>query len=161
MHVLVDLTEADLLARMRNFEDHFVERKVVKDDKDWKKTAVAFANSAPVGLPAILYIGVRDDGTIEVPQKNLDEAQKKFNAMMQKVFPQDAESLLQSARTLISVMQEMLPAEQRTAEDKKKPDEVNELMQEVWKWDVYKCGPDDLVPLADYLDHLAKRIVSA
>src|SRR5215467_1975593 len=86
-HMLVDLSEADLLAKLKNFEDHFVERKVVKDDKDWKKTAVAFANSAPVGLPAVLYIGARDNGDIETPQKNLDEAQKKFNVMMEKVYP--------------------------------------------------------------------------
>ena len=62
MKITVELNEADLLARMRNFEDHLVERKVVKDEKDWKKTAVAFANSVPVGLPAVLYIGVRDTG---------------------------------------------------------------------------------------------------
>jgi hypothetical protein len=86
-HVTVDLSEADLLARMKNFEDHFVERKVVSDEKDWKKTAVAFANSAPVGIPAVLYIGVKDSGEIETPQKDLDEAQKRFNTRMQKVYP--------------------------------------------------------------------------
>jgi predicted HTH transcriptional regulator len=90
--VVVDLNEADLLAKLKNFEDHFVERKVVKDDKDWKKTAVAFANSAPVGLPAVLYIGVRDNGEIEAPQRNLDDAQKKFNAMMEKVIPESLSS---------------------------------------------------------------------
>ena len=86
-HVTVDLSEADLLARMKNFEDHLVERKVVSDEKDWKKTAVAFANSAPVGVPAVLYIGVKDSGEIETPQKDLDEAQKRFNTRMQKVYP--------------------------------------------------------------------------
>jgi hypothetical protein len=85
--VIVELNEVDLVARLKNFEDHFVERKVVKDDKDWKKTAVAFANSAPVGLPAVLYIGVRDNGEIEAPQRDLDAAQKKFNTMMEKVYP--------------------------------------------------------------------------
>lgn len=49
-HPIVNVNDADLLAKMRNYEDHYVERKVVKDDKDWKKTAVGFANSAPVGL---------------------------------------------------------------------------------------------------------------
>jgi predicted HTH transcriptional regulator len=86
-HVTVDLTEADLLARMKNFEDHLVERKTVKDEKDWKKTAVAFANSVPVGLPAVLYIGAKNNGEIETPQANLDEIQKKFNAQMQRVYP--------------------------------------------------------------------------
>lgn len=85
--MIVQLSDADLLARMRNFEDHFVERKVVRDERDWKKTAVAFANSAPTGLPAVLYIGVRDNGQIETPQPNLDDLQKKFNAKMQSVYP--------------------------------------------------------------------------
>src|SRR6266478_8926655 len=90
MQITVDFTEADLLARMRNFEDHLVERKVSKDEKDWKKTAVAFANSAPIGLPAVLYIGVRNNGEIETPQRDLDEVQKKFNAQMERVYPRIA-----------------------------------------------------------------------
>ena len=90
MTIKVELNEADLLARMRNFEDHLVERKVVKDERDWKKTAVAFANSVPVGLPAVLYIGVRDTGEIETPQHNLDEVEKKFNRHMEKVYPRFA-----------------------------------------------------------------------
>lgn len=86
-HLIVDLNEAELLARMKNFENHLVERKTVKDEKDWKKTAVAFANSVQVGLPAVLFIGVRDNGEIQTPQKNLDDVQKKFNTQMQKVYP--------------------------------------------------------------------------
>ena len=83
------LTEADLLGRMKNFEDHLVERKTVRDEKDWKKTAVAFANSVPVGLLAVLYIGVRNNGEIENPQANMDEIQKKFNQRIQRVYPQN------------------------------------------------------------------------
>ena len=79
MQIMVQISDADLLARMRNSEDHLVERKTIKDQKDWKKSVVAFANSAPVGLPAVLYIGVRDYGEIETPQPDLDEAQKKFD----------------------------------------------------------------------------------
>ena len=90
IQLITTQTDEDLLARMRNFEDHFVERKTVRDEKDWKKTAVAFANSAPVGLPAVLYIGVKDSGEIETPQPNLDEIQKKFNTQMQRVYPRIA-----------------------------------------------------------------------
>jgi len=89
-HLTVDLNDAELLARMKNFEDHLVERKTVRDDKDWKKTAVAFANSVPVGLPAVLFIGVRNNGEIENPQPNMDEVQKKFNTQMQRVYPRIA-----------------------------------------------------------------------
>jgi hypothetical protein len=87
MQTTVSLNDADLLSRMKNFEDHLVERKTISDQKDWKKTAVAFANSVPVGLPAVLYIGVRDNGEIETPQQNLDDAQKKFNKLMQDTYP--------------------------------------------------------------------------
>src|SRR4029077_13133980 len=90
MHITVDLNESDLLARMRNFEDHLVERKTIKDERDWRKTAVAFANSAPIGLPAVLYIGVRDSGEIETPQQDLEEVGKKFNRQMEKVYPRIA-----------------------------------------------------------------------
>jgi hypothetical protein len=90
MQIIVELNEPELLARMRNFEDHLVERKTVKDEKDWKKTAVAFANSVPIGLPAVLYIGVRDKGEIETPQQNLDDVEKKFNRQMEKVYPRIA-----------------------------------------------------------------------
>jgi hypothetical protein len=87
---MIDLNDVDLLARMRNFENHLVERKTVNDHKDWKKTAVAFANSVPVGLPAVLYIGVRNNGEIETPQRNLDDAQKRFNLQMDRVYPRIA-----------------------------------------------------------------------
>jgi len=86
----LELNEADLLARMRNFEDHLVERKTISDQRDWKKTAVAFANSTPLGLPAILFIGVKNSGEIETPQQDLDGAQKKFNKSMQDVYPRVA-----------------------------------------------------------------------
>lgn len=85
--MIVQLSDADLLARMKNFEDHLVERKTVADEGDWKKTVVAFANSAPAGVPAVLYIGVRNNGEIETPQKNLDDVQRKFNARMAGIYP--------------------------------------------------------------------------
>jgi hypothetical protein len=86
-HLTVDLSDAELLARMKNFEDHLVERKTIGDQKDWRKTVVAFANSAPVGLPAVLYIGVRDNGEIETSQHDLDSTQRTFNRLMQDVYP--------------------------------------------------------------------------
>jgi predicted HTH transcriptional regulator len=85
--MMVELSDADLIARMRNFEDQFVERKVCSDSKDWVKTVVAFANSAPVDYPCILYIGVRDTGEIEDKQANLDSVQKTLNRMLQDAYP--------------------------------------------------------------------------
>ena len=51
MQMTVSLSDADLLARLKNFKDHFVERKTSGDKRDWLKTVVAFANSAPNGYP--------------------------------------------------------------------------------------------------------------
>jgi hypothetical protein len=46
---MIEMSEANLPARLRNFEDQFVERKTVGDSRDWTKTVVGFANSAPKG----------------------------------------------------------------------------------------------------------------
>lgn len=82
------LSEAEILSRMKNFEDHFVERKTSGEKKrDWVKTVVAFANSAPIDYPCILFLGVRDDGEVEVPQINLDSLQKSFNQEMSNIYP--------------------------------------------------------------------------
>lgn len=57
-------SDADLAARLTDTEDHFTERKAKNDKGGWIRTTVAFANSAPIGYPAILFVGVLDDGTI-------------------------------------------------------------------------------------------------
>ena len=81
------VTDAELLAKMRNFEDHLVERKTASDDKDWLKTIVAFANSTPQGSESILYIGVRNTGEIEPNQHELDSLQKGLNFDLKKAYP--------------------------------------------------------------------------
>jgi predicted HTH transcriptional regulator len=80
------LTDADLLSRLTNFEDNFVERKTSGDHKDWLKTAIAFANSTPIGFPAVLFVGVRDDGNPECGL-NLDRLQQTFGSKMQAAYP--------------------------------------------------------------------------
>jgi hypothetical protein len=45
-----------------------------------KPTVVAFANSVPYGREAVLYVGVRDDGTI-LGLSNADSIQKKVQAL--------------------------------------------------------------------------------
>ncbi len=80
------LTDQDILLRLTAFEDSFVERKTSSDSKDWLKTAVAFANSAPVGYPAILFIGVRNDGSIE-DEVNLDSLQQTLSEKLSVAYP--------------------------------------------------------------------------
>lgn len=82
----MNLTDEDILLRLTAFEDSFVERKTAGDSKDWLKSAVAFANSTPVGDPAILFIGVRNDGSIE-EALNLDSLQRSFSEKLSAAYP--------------------------------------------------------------------------
>jgi predicted HTH transcriptional regulator len=82
----ISLSEIDLLARLRNFEDNFVERKTCGDHGDWLKTVVGFANTNPVGYPSVLFIGVKDDGTPE-GGLNLDKLQQTFAKKMNDAYP--------------------------------------------------------------------------
>src|SRR5437588_1930343 len=91
MSQFTEVSGESLIARLRNFEEHVVERKTSGDHKhEWVKTIVAFANSAPVGLPCVLYIAVRDNGEVEEKQIDLDGLQKKFNREMTLVYPRIA-----------------------------------------------------------------------
>lgn len=83
----VTLTDEDLIRRLANTEDAFVERKLFSDSSDWLKTAVAFANSAPIGFPAILYIGVKNDGTPEGRAENLESIQKALGRKLAAAYP--------------------------------------------------------------------------
>jgi predicted HTH transcriptional regulator len=76
---MADFSDQELLLKLRNFEDNFVERKTISDNKDWLKTVVAFANSVPIGYPAILFISVKNDGTIR-DSVNLDKLQMTLAA---------------------------------------------------------------------------------
>jgi len=80
-------TDEELLLSLRNFEDNFVERKTSNDLRDWLKTAVAFANSTPIGYPAVLFIGVRDDGTPDRHAADLDTLQRTFAEKLSVAYP--------------------------------------------------------------------------
>ena len=75
---MIELSDTDILARLTNFEDAFVERKSTGDTKDLLKTAVAFANSTPIGYPAILFYGVTDKGEPE-GKANLETLQETIS----------------------------------------------------------------------------------
>src|SRR5262245_52780553 len=65
----------DVVRRLGDAEDHFVERKPETDPRTWRKTIVAFANSLAVGQTACLFIGIGDRGEI-VGVRNPDKIQK-------------------------------------------------------------------------------------
>jgi hypothetical protein len=82
------LKDEELSLRLRNAEDAFVERKLFSDSSDWLKTAVAFANSAPIGYPAVLFIGVKDDGSPESKDENVESIMKSFGQRVSKAYPE-------------------------------------------------------------------------
>lgn len=54
-----------------------MERKPKGQKGDWLRTVVAFANSTPIGYPAVLFIGVDDSGKI-VDDLNCEQVMKSF-----------------------------------------------------------------------------------
>jgi Schlafen, AlbA_2 len=83
---MIQLTEQDILLRLSNTEDSFVERKTVNDTGDCLKTVVAFANTVPIGYPAILFVGVRNNGEPE-EISDLDKLQRKLSAKIEEAYP--------------------------------------------------------------------------
>jgi hypothetical protein len=82
----LELSDQDILSRLQDLGDSFVERKTEGDSGDWLKTIVAFANSAPIGYPAFLFIGVKDDGKLP-GLNNPDSVQKSLSGKMTQCFP--------------------------------------------------------------------------
>jgi predicted HTH transcriptional regulator len=85
----ISISDQDLLAKLTDTENTFIERKTVSDSKGWLKTAVAFANSCPVGYPGFLFVGVNDDGTIQRHGNpvNFEEKQKEVSARIRSAWP--------------------------------------------------------------------------
>ncbi|MFZ1084819.1 MAG: ATP-binding protein [Terracidiphilus sp.] len=83
----VEMSDDTLLSRLRNEEDHFVERKTTSDINDCVKTVVAFANSAPIGMPCVLYVGAYYDGSFEQKTIDFDSIQKSLNNKLKSVYP--------------------------------------------------------------------------
>jgi hypothetical protein len=80
------ISDDELLIRLRNYEDNFVERKTNQGKADWLQTAVAFANAVPIGYPAVLFVGVDNKGN---PQKNgdLESLQKTVAQEINRAYP--------------------------------------------------------------------------
>ena len=80
-------TDDDLRKRLTITEDQFTERKSSTDEGGWIKTVVAFANSAPIGYPGILFIGVDNAGSIQPNLKIEDIMRKLEAAVANKTWP--------------------------------------------------------------------------
>ncbi len=80
-------TEEALVLRLRSTEHDFVERKSRSDRNGWLQSAVAFANSAPVGWPAILFVGVDDEGNPQQGKEKLEDLAKSVSALLERAYP--------------------------------------------------------------------------
>jgi len=58
-------SDKDLISKLTAIEDSFVERKPRNRKAEWLQATIAFANSTPIGYPAVLFIGVDDSGKIQ------------------------------------------------------------------------------------------------
>jgi hypothetical protein len=68
-------------------EDSLKEKKVESDLKDLLKTMVAFANSVAPGDTARIFIGEKDDGTVQ-GVTNTDNIQKSVAKEAEKIYPE-------------------------------------------------------------------------
>src|SRR5689334_13011253 len=70
----------ELLQRLNQSEDQWVERKQGFDERDVRKTLVGFANSVPEGRSAILFLGAVNDGN-HPGLNDADDTQKKVEGV--------------------------------------------------------------------------------
>lgn len=79
------MPHSSLIARLKNHEDNFVERKPegVKAS-EIRQSVVALANSVPVGTTAVLFMGIHNDGRIQGVE-NSDKLQKTVREQCERV----------------------------------------------------------------------------
>ena len=87
MNPIETLTDEALLLKLRGAEHDFVERKPRGQKGDWLQVAVAFANSAPIGWPAVLFIGVDDMGTPQQGPEKLEDLEKSIAGIIEQAYP--------------------------------------------------------------------------
>jgi len=75
-----------LLARLKNREDSFVERKKAAQPYEIRRAVVAFANSLAEGQEGLLFVGVEDDGRL-VAGFDFASAEKKAREAVSECYP--------------------------------------------------------------------------
>ena len=67
----------ELLHRLKRLEDNWTERKLGSKPSELRETIVAFANSVSGGPPAVLFVGVANDGKVQGIGRNGSESLQK------------------------------------------------------------------------------------
>jgi hypothetical protein len=79
------MPHSSLIARLKNHEDNFVERKPEGvNASEIRQSVIAFANSVPVGTTAVLFMGIHNDGRIQGVE-NPDKLQKTVREQCERV----------------------------------------------------------------------------
>ncbi|MDB6033135.1 MAG: putative transcriptional regulator [Verrucomicrobiales bacterium] len=78
--------QSRLRGRLAQSEDPWVERKESFNEREVRKTIVAFANSTLEGETAILFLGARNDGK-HPGVRDADDVQKKVSGVAAKTYP--------------------------------------------------------------------------
>ncbi|BDC50643.1 hypothetical protein F183_A29590 [Bryobacterales bacterium F-183] len=81
------LSEQALLLRLKSTEHDFVERKPKSQKGEWLQVAVAFANSAPIGWPCILFAGASDDGVPQEKPEHLETLVRTVTGVLDQAYP--------------------------------------------------------------------------
>jgi hypothetical protein len=85
----ISVSDDDLISKITDTENNFIERKTVSDTRGWLETAVAFANSSPLGYPAILFVGVDNSGLVQQHKEalNFEKLQKSVTSRINEAWP--------------------------------------------------------------------------
>jgi hypothetical protein len=85
----VIVTDDELVRKVSDTENNFIERKTCSNTDGWLKTAVAFANSCPIGQPGILYVNVDDIGQVISQPSGYDfeKLQKSLSKKIREAWP--------------------------------------------------------------------------
>jgi hypothetical protein len=102
------MTKDDLLRRLTDHEDNFIERKAggAATPGEIRKTVVAFANTVPDGREAVLYIGVLNNGAVD-GVGNPDSLQRTVRQACERCYPKIAyttEVLPVGDKTVVAVV---------------------------------------------------------
>jgi hypothetical protein len=87
--MLVPVSANELIQKLSDTEDNFIERKLIRDHTGWLNTGVAFANSCPIGFPGVLFVGVDNNGNVERHNNPVDfeRLQKSISERISDAWP--------------------------------------------------------------------------
>jgi hypothetical protein len=87
MHENVIPRDAEVVLKLTDTEDQFVERKTAKDKGAWLRTVVAFANSTPIGVSCHTLYRRRRQARDHGPSKRGGDLESYSDVIAESVWP--------------------------------------------------------------------------